>query len=102
MSGCMQSTAYHWGEYEEQVYRMYAAPDQATAAVQIEALEADMEKAASKNKPLPPGMRAHMGFLYYQLGRYDEAAAAFAAEKTAFPESAKMMDRFISQTGGAS
>lgn len=76
---------------------MYAAPDQATAAVQVEQLELDLEKARSKDKPLPPGMRAHMGFLYFQLGRHDEARQAFEAEKTAFPESTKLMDRFISK-----
>ncbi|MEO0510011.1 MAG: DUF4810 domain-containing protein [Verrucomicrobiota bacterium] len=95
--GCVQTTAYHWGDYEEQLYRMYAAPDQANALSQLEVLEADLEEAASLDKPLPPGMRAHMGFLYYQLGRFDEAYGAFLAEKTAFPESTKMMDRFINQ-----
>ncbi|MFT4902199.1 MAG: hypothetical protein ACI81V_001484 [Lentimonas sp.] len=100
LSGCMKTTAYYWGDYEEQVYQMYAAPDQASALVQLEALEGDLQKAASLDQPLPPGMRAHMGFLYYQLNRYDEARAAFAAEKSAFPESALMMERFIDKTGG--
>ncbi len=76
---------------------MYAAPDEATAIAQIQTLELDIEKARSKNKPLPPGMRAHMGFLYFQLARHDEARLAFEAEKTAFPESTKLMDRFIAK-----
>lgn len=94
--GCTTTeSTYYWGEYEEQVYLTYEAPDQATAEAQIERLELDMEIASSKNKPLPPGMRAHMGFLYFQLGRHDEARQAFIDEKTAFPESSKLMDRFI-------
>lgn len=95
LGGCATPTTYYWGEYEEQVYVMYAAPDQGTAAAQIEVLELDLEKASSKNQPLAPGIRAHMGFLYYQLGRKDEARQAFEAEKQAFPESAQLMDRFI-------
>lgn len=74
---------------------MYEAPDQAMAEAQIEKLEHDMEIASSKDKPLAPGVRAHMGFLYFQLGRHDEARQAFTDEKTAFPESAQLMDRFI-------
>ncbi|MEM1223408.1 MAG: DUF4810 domain-containing protein [Verrucomicrobiota bacterium] len=98
-SGCNQTTAYYWGEYEEQVYRMYAAPDQATAVAQLEVLELDLQKAAATDKPLAPGFRAHMGFLYYQLGRFDEARNAFETEKAEFPESGKMMDRFIQKLG---
>ena len=95
LGGCATPTAYHWGEYEEQVYLMYAAPDQATAEVQVEVLESDFEKASSKGKPVAPGIRAHLGFLYFQLGRKTEARQAFEAEKLAFPESTQLMDRFI-------
>jgi hypothetical protein len=42
-----------------------------------------------------------MGFLYYQVGRYDEAKAAFTAEKASFPESTQMMDRLINRSGGS-
>ena len=80
-----------------QLYEMYNAPDKALAEAQIEVLELDIEKARSKNKPLAPGVRAHMGFLYYQLGRLNEARQAFEAEKSAFPESAKLMDVFIAK-----
>jgi hypothetical protein len=99
LSGCATPTTYHWGEYEEQVYVMYAAPDQGTVASQLDVLELDIEKARLKNQPLAPGIRAHMGFLYFQAGRNDEARQAFEAEKAAFPESAQLMDRFIGKLG---
>lgn len=99
-SGCVSSkNTYYWGDYEEQVYVMYAAPDEGTAESQIEVLEHDIEKASSKNQPLGPGIRAHMGFLYFQLGQFEQARQAFEAEKVAFPESAQLMDRFISKIG---
>lgn len=95
-SGCVSpKNTYYWGDYEDQVYVMYAAPDEGTAASQIEVLEHDIEKARSKNQPLGPGIRAHMGFLYFQLGQFEQARQAFEAEKVAFPESAQLMDRFI-------
>lgn len=97
LTGCAPKTMYHWGSYDALVYHMYVNPDEATAEVQLEALEADIEKARSKAKPLPPGFRAHMGYLYFQLGRYDEAKQAFEAEKIAFPESSHLMDRFLNK-----
>lgn len=97
-SGCAtKESIYAWGSYEEQLYLMYKKPEQAAAEAQIERLEADLELARAEDKPLPPGMRAHMGFMYFQLGRYDEAKQAFEAEKVAFPESSRLMDRFIDQ-----
>lgn len=97
LTGCKTPTAYYWGEYEEQIYQMYAAPEQATAEAQIVVLEAGIEDALSKDKPLAPGYRAHLGFLYYQLGQSEKARAAFEAEKAAFPESAQTMDHFLSK-----
>ncbi len=74
---------------------MYKAPDKATAELQIDRLSKDIEEARSKDKPLPPGMRAHLGVLYYQLGKMDLARENLEAEKRAFPESTKLMDRFL-------
>lgn len=93
-SGC-KSTLYHWGNYENVVYLSYHAPDKATAEKQIDILEEDLEKARSVDKALPPGFLAHLGFLYLQTGQADKALEAFEGEKRNFPESTKLMDRFI-------
>ncbi len=97
LCGCASQNLYSWGGYEPMVYAMYAAPDQATADVQIIQLEKDIQIARSQNKPLPPGFYAHLGYLYSQQGKYDLARSAFETEKKIFPESAVLMDRFISR-----
>lgn len=74
---------------------MYCVPGETPPERQLERMEADIEIARSKGLPLPPGFRAHMGYLYFQTGNYDLAEQSFEAEKAAFPESAKLMDRFI-------
>lgn len=98
LTGCASRSIYSWGNYENQVYLMYAKPDKATAELQVAKLEEDFEKARSKNKQVHPGFHAHLGYLYYQLGKVDQARAEFQAEKTAFPESAVFMDRMLSNT----
>ncbi len=102
LSGCATEnrTLYHWGSYESQVYNTYCEPDEASAYNQIEKMEADIEVARSKGLPLPPGFRAHLGYLYFQQGKYDLAIQSFEAEKQAFPESAVLMNRFITQIKG--
>ena len=95
LSGCVVPTQYYWGQYENQVYLMYKAPDKATAEIQVIVLESDIEVARSEDKPLAPGFYAHLGFLYFQLGQLDDARRSFEIEKSTFPESSVLMDRFI-------
>lgn len=99
--GCASSpNLYSWGHYEQNVYDMYVAPDKATAEIQVEQMEADIERARSKGQALPPGFQAHLGYLYFQLGKPDLARRSFESEKVAFPESAVLMDRFINKLEG--
>lgn len=101
LTGCTSSRGlYYWGSYESQIYKMYNDPGEAPAERQVEVLEADIERARSKGQPLPPGYRAHLGYLYFQLGKYELARQSFEAEKAAFPESTVLMDRFIKKLGG--
>jgi hypothetical protein len=101
LSGCAGSKSiYYWGHYEENLYDMYIAPDNATVEAQVEEMEADFENARAAGKPLHPGFQAHLGFLYFQLGKFDLARRSFESEKAAFPESAVLMDRFIKKLEG--
>ncbi len=97
LTGCAAPTLYSWGSYESNVYAMYATPDNATADLQVIKMEEDIQKARAKNKKLPPGFYAHLGYLYYQQGDSKLAKRAFETEKSAFPESAVMMDRMIAR-----
>lgn len=95
LTGCSAPTIYSWGHYEPLVYTMYAQPGKATPEMQVLALEEDFQKARAKNKPVPPGFHAHLGHLYYQLGKWDQARQQFETEKATFPESAVFMDRLL-------
>lgn len=95
LTGCASSTIYHWGHYEELLYSQFQKPGEATPEMQVLKLQEDIQVAKSKNKPLPPGFYAHLGYQYLQMGKTTEARQSFVAEKTQFPESAVLMDRFI-------
>ncbi|WP_043461453.1 DUF4810 domain-containing protein [Azohydromonas australica] len=93
MAGCANRPAslYQWEGYQRQVYE-HLKGEGATASDQLSLLEAQAEKARAGGAALPPGFRAHLGLLYLQLDRPDEARQALEAEKAAFPESAHYMD----------
>lgn len=81
---------YYWGKYQPTVFAHLMreqGPQQ-----QLQTLEAEVEKARSKNQALPPGFRAHLGLLYAQEGKLDKTRDLLMAEKAAFPESSTFMD----------
>lgn len=96
-TACAGPTLYSWGAYEELMYRSYAAPGSVSPEQQVEALERDYQQARAANKRMPPGFHAHLGVLYFQLGKLDQAKQQLETEKAEFPESAVMMDRLLSR-----
>lgn len=93
LSGCAapHQTLYAWNGYEPQVYAHFKAQGKGPEE-QIIALEAGAQKAAAKGAKLPPGYHAHLGLLYLNAGRTDQAVAALNQEKAQFPESTKYID----------
>jgi hypothetical protein len=95
--GCASPTIYSWGHYEDQVYTSYAKPGAVPPEQQIEKLEQDYQQARSAQKPVPPGWHAQLGYLYYAVGKQDQARQEFETEKATFPESAVFMNRLLTK-----
>jgi len=94
--GCSTpKTIYYWGHYQNLIYESYAKPGKIPPETQVEQLEADYQKARSLNQPVPPGFHAYLGYLYFELGKMDQAKQEFETEKAQFPESAVFMDRML-------
>lgn len=96
LAGCASAPSlYHWGNYEALIYAGYAAPGKVPPETEVEKLEQDRQQALAAHKRLPPGWHAHLGYLYYQLGKADQAQQEFQSEKAEFPESAVFIDRLV-------
>lgn len=97
LSGCAGSAPqalYSWNGYESQVYS-YLRNDGGSSQEQILVLEKGLAESAARNAALPPGYLAHLGLLYLDIGRTDDALQAWEGEKAAFPESAQYIDYLI-------
>lgn len=100
-SACVtQQARYAWGSYEDLMYVAYIKPGTLTLEAQVEKLEADRVAARAANKPLPPGWHAHLGYVYFQMGRADLARDELTAEKSTFPESGTFVDRLLANMAG--
>ena len=97
LAGCAAPTLYTWGHYEDLIYASYSAPGKVSPEMQLEKLEQDYQKARAANKRMPPGWHAHLGYLYFQLGKLDQARQEFQTEKAEFPESTVLMDRLLTK-----
>lgn len=87
------NSLYQWDAYQDQVYEGFQIESGNTSPEkQLQKLEEEQQKASGKGKALPPGYLAHMGYLYFQTGQLNKAAAAFEAEKNLYPESKTYMD----------
>jgi hypothetical protein len=95
LSACASREIYHWGRYEGLVYDMYAKPGKADAGTQIAQLTEDIDQAHAVGKPVPPGVHAQLGYVYYQQGNLGGAEREFQTEKTLFPESAPFIDGLL-------
>lgn len=93
-AGCVSAPKdhYYWGNYEALILAMYTEPGSTDPVMQIEKLTADLQQAESIGKPVPPGLYAHLGFIYAMNGNESQAEAAFYEEKERFPESAVFID----------
>jgi len=79
---------------------MYNKPGSATPEVQIDKLTRDIQKADSRGIPVPPGVFAHLGFMYAAVGNQDDAITSFNEEKERFPESHVLVNGMISRAYG--
>jgi len=95
LTACASPSIYSWGHYEGVLYATYKVSDKLPPERQVALMEEDFQKAHAQNQPLPPGWHAHLGFLYYKLGKPDQARQEFTTEKTQFPESVVFMDRLL-------
>ncbi|MBM3114879.1 DUF4810 domain-containing protein [Jeongeupia naejangsanensis] len=91
LSGCNTApkTLYQWGGYQQQVYKHFQGQAPET---QIAALEESFQKIRANGAMPPPGYHAHLGMLYSEIGKGDQAVQQFNTEKALFPESVAYMD----------
>lgn len=86
---------YRWGIYEELIYEPYANPGQSDPVNDAIRLSEDVARTDAEGLAVPPGVHAHLGFLYATQGDLGLARAHFERERALYPESAVFIDGLI-------
>ncbi|MES1941327.1 putative lipoprotein [Salinisphaera sp. T5B8] len=97
LSGCVTQPEplYRWGEYEQLIYTMYTQPGAAEPGLQVQKLQADIQRSEAEGKRVPPGVHAQLGYMQYMQGNEAAAVDQFAIERRLYPESSAFMTTFI-------
>lgn len=96
LAGCAgPKQLYSWNGYQPHVYAHLKNDGKSSPEEQILDLEKGIQEASAKGAKVPPGYHAHLGLLYLNTGRTDQALASWNQEKALFPESAKYIDFLI-------
>ncbi|MFK7996027.1 MAG: DUF4810 domain-containing protein [Granulosicoccus sp.] len=88
---------YRWGEYEDIIYTGYKDPGSSDPVTDANLLAEDMARTEAEGRQVPPGLRIHLGYLYFAQGRDNEARALFEQEREVFPESRVFVDGLLSR-----
>lgn len=105
ISGCAPKPPkplYNYGNYSDSyyAYKKNMTPE-TTLALQNSIEKVIAETELSESRRVPPGIYAHLGYLYIKAGKPNDAIASFTKEKTIYPESTFFMDRLINKIQAA-
>lgn len=97
LAGCAMGPKplYYWGNYEQLIYEMQVKPGAADPVKQIDLLTTDIQRASDHGLQVPPGLYAHLGFMYAIQGEGANALQAFNQEKALYPESTVLIDGML-------
>lgn len=101
LGGCVtpEPPLYRWGEYENIIYKGYKEPGSSDPVNDAIVLAEDMARTEAEGMQVPPGVRIHLGYLYFAQGRTDDARALFEMERQIFPESTVFVDGLLARMG---
>lgn len=95
VGGCAAPELYYWGTYEASVLRTAADDAGIDPSLEIAALEQTVDRADRRGQILPPGFRAHLGWMYWRAGDGARARVLFEEEMELWPQSTVLMTRLI-------
>lgn len=99
LSACASPSLYRWGIYEDLIYQGYRNPGSSDPVTDAARLAADVERTEAEGARVPPGVHAHLGYLYFEQGDAERAAAHLRRERELFPESATFVDGLLERMG---
>ena len=94
LAGCtttVEPPLYYYGDYRNTVYAHFS-DDAIPQSEQVANLNTAIEQAAVNQRPVAPGLHAHLGLLLIEMGEVDAGTQHLLEEKALFPEATTYID----------
>jgi hypothetical protein len=95
LGGCAAPKLYYWGDYSESLYAHRKTPGDETLRTHTQELEKIISVSKRRNRRVPPGVYAELGYFYLKANKPQQAVAYFRQEQQLYPESTILMERLI-------
>jgi hypothetical protein len=96
LSACVtQERLYAWPEYEASVHAVCTDFQDSDLPKHLEGFAEQVRRIEAEGKRVPPGVHAHLGYLYAQAGDMASARRELEQERRLFPESATFVTRLL-------
>lgn len=98
LAGCeTQKRLYAWPDYEASVHAVCTDFETSDLPKHLERFAKEVHAIEAEGKRLPPGVHAHLGYLYAEAGDRANARREFEEERRLFPESAVFVTRLLAR-----
>ncbi len=98
--GCAETQPlYRWGIYEDLMYQSYQNSGASDPITDAARLAEDVERTSVEGLAVPPGVHAHLGYLYAAQGNLGLARTHFDRELELYPESKTFIEGVLSRMG---
>ena len=96
-AGCapQKASMYYFGKTDATLYANKKEPTEENFRKLQQSLQEVVTKSQERGLKVPPGIHAHLGYLYLLENKTDLATASFNEEKRLYPEATVFMERMI-------
>ncbi len=93
VAACRSASLYDWNGYEESVEAVCHDFKDGDPPTHLQGFAERVAKGEAAGRRAPPGVHAHLAYLYTLVGDASSADRELLREKELFPESAVFVDR---------
>jgi hypothetical protein len=99
-AGCapQKASMYYFGKTDATLYATKKEPTEENFLKLLQSLEDVITQSQQRGLKVPPGIHAHLGYLYLLEKKTEQATASFNEEKRLYPEATVFMERMIEKT----
>lgn len=99
-ASCRAPDLYEWGEYDAAVQAFVDPSEGVDLPSEIDRLSHQIARTHDRGRRVPPGLHAHLGYLYFLAGDLEACERHLREEERLFPESHVFIEGMLGRMPG--